>query len=195
MRNACLSAVLLLFAAPALAQDQTPPRTTPRFDVFVGLRAPVAVDDSKPLTVPERANGVTVSFAWNVTPVLAVVVDNPRFGVSRSDLSGTHVEYCLVAGPRLRFVDARRLSPFAQALVGAVHGSFGPWMGGPVETQTFAQVALGGGLDWRFREHVGLRLFQVDVGRTLGGPAPRTTTTVSFGLLLRFGGRAEGNRR
>ncbi len=191
MRTAWLSAVLLLVATPVLAQDQAPPPPS-RFEVCFGYQAARSLGDGPRWIDPfAGGNNLTISFGWNVTSPVALVVDAVHFGVTNSRYTGqTQVEYSVLAGPRLRFGNTSRLTPFAQVMVGAARGAV--LYAAPAQSaawQTFAQVAVGGGLDVRVTDGIDVRLLRVDVRHVLAAPAPHTGMSVSAGIVLHFGAR------
>ncbi len=191
MRHPWLSVVLLLVATPALAQDQA--RPTRRFDVYVGYQACRGLDDNpQHLVNPSfRTNSLTLAFGWNITRSVALVVDDVRFGVRVSEYSGTGVDYSVLVGPRVRFGNRSRLSPFGQVLVGARTGAVEWPVGVLGQRQTLFQLGAGGGLDLRLRESLALRLVQIDIRRVLGGPVSDGSIGISGGVVFRFGARVD----
>jgi len=194
MRNAWLSVVLLLVATPVLAQDQAPP-PVPRFDVYVGPVAARTLGDSTQNLGPwVQGGGLMLSFGWNFTRALALVVDDVRFSVESSAYYGRHVNYSILAGPRVRFNTSSRLNPFGQMLVGASQGAVQATPAGPVGWQTLAQIGVGGGLDLRMNNRLSLRLAQLDIRHVFGNPGAYSGMSFSAGVVIRFGARVDGGK-
>jgi outer membrane immunogenic protein len=141
-------------------------------------------------------NGGAASMARKFTPSFSIA---GRFGgvtngnVSASGHSLTLLTY--LAGPRYRLLPARRrLSPFAQILVGGVHASgalYAPSGSSSGSANAFA-ASMGGGLDVDLNRRVALRLVEADYLLTLlpnGVNSRQNNLNVSTGVVFRFGAR------
>jgi len=126
---------------------------------------------------------------------------NPRFGleaeingVNNGNVNATGQSlklFTYVAGPRYRFAPTRRVSPYAQILVGASHASGGLYGAGTSSSGTANAFAtsLGGGIDMALSQHVALRLVQADYLLTLlpnGVNSRQNNVSLSTGIVIRF---------
>lgn len=106
--------------------------------------------------------------------------------------------YNFLAGPKYRFSNGSRVTPFVHALFGAAHvrtrfseqASAAPVTATDSSTQ-FA-MALGVGFDLRVGERVALRLFQIDYNPVF--PRDRRFTA-SDGTVVELRGRSQNNTR
>ena len=125
-------------------------------------------------------NGVNLSYTGYLTPRFGVTGDFSfhtrdrdftTAGGGRGDLDTRVVN--LLGGPQVRFPNQTRATPFLRALFGIANTRFEAsesrtGAGGGTITNTFETnatdfaMALGGGLDFRLGERVGLRAIQVD---------------------------------
>jgi outer membrane protein OmpA-like peptidoglycan-associated protein len=117
-------------------------------------------------------------------------VDNPNVGA-----------FTYLFGPRLSFRGHGRITPFVQALFGAIHA-------GQVSLDncTFSCTLLpvgntlaltaGGGLDIRVHHHFAIRIIQAEYMMTrftdfsTGVPVMQNDVRLSSGIVFRFGGRS-----
>jgi outer membrane immunogenic protein len=168
MRNkialAALAASLSSFATalPAGAQA-TPAHTLPAAEVsftYSALRANAPVGNCGCFWMRGGSGELAVP-VWRQISVVAEVSGerknnlpgNPGIGLSLASAMG---------GVRLGHSFGKRYSPFAQGVVGVVHGFDGYFPGtpGPTGAATSLAMAAGLGLDMKLRQHVALRLIQ-----------------------------------
>jgi len=94
-----------------------------------------------------------------------------------------------MGGLRLRIPNHTKFQPYAQALVGGVHG-FGSYF--PATTASYDSalaMALGGGVDWAVSKHVWIRLPQADYYYTRFGNLAgdgQNRIRLSAGVVVRF---------
>jgi len=138
------------------------------------------------------ANGGSASFALNPRSWYGIAGEFSAYHVG--DISGASVDTNLLtymAGPRFYFHHFRRFTPFAQELFGAAH-SGGTGFGIPGSRNSFA-MALGGGVDVPFKNHLSVRLGPVDYLLTefpettaAAGRKTQNNLRVSGGVRWRF---------
>jgi len=92
-------------------------------------------------------------------------------GAHASNITGSGVDLSLLtymAGPRYSLHLQHGLKPFAQFLIGGVHGfdSTFPHPGGAVSSANSFAFTTGGGLDYGLSRHIGVRVVQIDYLRT-----------------------------
>jgi hypothetical protein len=138
-------------------------------------------------------NGWEASAAVKVVPNLAAELDfggeyNSPFGQNGPGYSFR----TYMAGPRI-FGDFHRVRVYGHALFGAL--IFNGAVSNADGSATFA-VVLGGGADYWFSHHFGVRIVQADYLRNTniaaaqddeGGPGPSAHFRVSTGVVFRFG--------
>ncbi len=140
---------------------------------------------NRPATIGNFANlDGTNTNGWNAALTGNV---NRYFGIT-ADFSGHYGEifpgggnlHNFLFGPQLR-LPAGRASLFVHALGGTSHNS-----GNFVGSQTSAAYAFGGGLDWKVRDHVSLRVGQLDYIGTHFVDQRQDNVRFSTGLVLHF---------
>jgi opacity protein-like surface antigen len=171
---------MLLFAGIASAQDTD----SPKVEVFGGYSY---VRFNPGMGAPgDNFNGGTGSVSFNPNSWLGLVGDFGGYHWSQgSDVAPSDVNvFSYLFGPKIAFRSGR-FTPFAQVLFGAVHSYVA---GGPSEN-AFA-MAMGGGADWNFTDHLGIRLIQADYLMTrfgFGGPSyTQNSARISTGVVLRW---------
>ena len=92
-------------------------------------------------------------------------------GAHASNITGSGVDLSLLtymAGPRYSLQLKHGLKPFAQFLIGGVHGfdSTFPHPGGAVSSANSFAFTTGGGLDYGLSRHIGVRVVQIDYLKT-----------------------------
>lgn len=128
--------------------------------------------------------GVAADFSgvYNTQPSSSTLGKNPNTQI-----------YAFLAGPRFFPLGRRRLTPFAQMLLGGAHYNFSASAQPPLPGQSASDTAYswlaGGGLDVRVKRHWGLRIIEVGVFHTrfFGGNPSHNNTRISAGLVYRFG--------
>ena len=178
MHRLVLAILLVLAAAPAVAQDAPPP--TPRVDLHLGLGYTRWVGEGT--ESDDGRAGLMVKWGVNLTRRLGVVFDG-SFGVS----SGGHAVYSITAGPRIAFVNHSRVVPFGYVVAGVNHYRevTQPWPFA-YEARTAAEVAAGGGLDVVVSRRWAVRVLQLE-GRRVLTSRDRSALLISTGVVLRLG--------
>jgi outer membrane protein with beta-barrel domain len=136
-------------------------------------------------------NGGSGSVALNFNSWLSGVADVG--GYSKHNILGNGVSGSLstyLFGPRVTLNRYGRVTPFGQVLLGIAHtGGRYLTTGG---SQTPFTAAIGGGIDWRWTNHIRLRAGEVDYLLTHFGEVTNANTQVqsnlrvSSGLVFRF---------
>jgi outer membrane immunogenic protein len=136
-------------------------------------------------------NGGSGSVAYNFKSWLSGVADVG--GYSKHNILGNGVDGSLstyLFGPRVSLNRSGRFTPFGQVLVGIAHtGGRYLTTGG---SQTPFAAAIGGGLDWRWTNHIRVRAAEVDYLLTHFSEVNAMNTQVqnnlrvSSGLVFRF---------
>jgi hypothetical protein len=121
-------------------------------------------------------NGWNASITGNALSWLGVTADF----AGHYD-SGLHV-HTYTFGPRLAVPQDSGLVPFTQATFGVVR------LSGTTRDNGFAAY-LGGGLDWIAKEHIAVRLMQLDAQLTRISGNNSSGTRLSFGVVFRLGSR------
>lgn len=169
--------LILVTSLAAMAQDKT---EVPRVELFGGY-----------------ANGLS-SHGWNASAAFNV---NKWFGVV-ADFGGQYVNtrevdfqekiksHTFLIGPQISF-RVKRVTPFVRVMAGGASVNTVAVESG--QTFTFAEnsfvMAAGGGLDVRVNKRVAIRAFQLDYMRTKFFGESQHNGRISFGLVLRFGGK------
>ena len=129
-------------------------------------------------------NGGSASAAYNFNSWFSGVADIGGYG---NGGRGTVSSYLF--GPRVSLNRYGRVTPFGQVLVGIAHAgnSFLTTRG-----QTPFSTVIGGGLDWRWTNHIRIRTAEVDYFLTHFSEVRNTNTQVqnnlrvSSGFVFRF---------
>lgn len=92
-------------------------------------------------------------------------------GTHASNIAGSGLDLSLLtymAGPRYSLHLKQGLKPFAQFLIGGVHGfdSIFPHAGGPLSSANSFALTAGGGLDYGLSRHIDVRVVQIDYLKT-----------------------------
>jgi hypothetical protein len=206
-----LGALLLLWIAPAMAQDeagapqeqtapapapQAPvektPLMTPEYEISGGYayRSNYQPNGNKPYF-----NGFYASFDRNVFHWLGAEAEFTRTSKNQGVISGNSQVYTFLVGPQLYPFGHRRVTLFGHLLFGVGRESitYPPFAGNGTETKTSDVKAweAGGGLDWNRWQHWSIRLIEVDFGGANFNNANTGSGSVrvSVGLVYRFGER------
>lgn len=188
-RTAPLAAIVLcVISATAQAQDVVTAQAPPRVEVFVGIGPVFDTDGHGPTGTDSRWGAlVETGLAVNLNRRFGIVLDNVSFGRSNDAWI-----YSFTVGPRVRFGGDRRLTGFAQTVVGLVRLNPDGWSsntGAALSNRSTAlQGAVAVGLDYRISRRVTWRIVQVEQRRRFGDEG-RNTTTTSAGFAFGLGGR------
>jgi hypothetical protein len=171
MRKMILLAGMILFAAVISRAQETPGAELSasysylRFGVSNGV----------------NQNGASISAAASLNRWFGLASDFG--GYHNSEAGVTFNTYTYLGGPRFSYRRSRRVTPFAQVLVGAARGS----LAGSGSGNGFAYSA-GGGVDWGLTQHLALRPQLDYIGMRFSGNNVNTVRG-SFGIVFRFGNR------
>jgi outer membrane protein OmpA-like peptidoglycan-associated protein len=108
--------------------------------------------------------------------------------------------FTFLAGPRLSFRKFDRITPFVQVLAGGIHASqesVCPTCLPLLPAETSFALTAGGGLDFRLRHRLSIRIIQAEYmmtrfdDLTTGASASQNDVRLSTGLVFRFGGHRE----
>lgn len=182
----------------------------PRFELFLGYSYLRAVPTFAAGNRMVWLNGGSASLAFNFNRYLGLVGDFGAYTNSQMKFTGAYTStvdvnnanvaaFTYLFGPRLSFRKSDRITPFVQALFGAVHANqvvltnctFNCTLL-PVE-DAFAMTA-GGGLDLRVHRHLAIRIVQAEylmtrfTNYTTGKAGTQNDMRLSTGLVFRFGG-------
>ena len=173
-----------LFGSVAQAQERQ------TIDVSVGYSY-VRYNPDTPNLKSFSMNGGSASVAYNFNNWLSGVADiggYSKHNILGNGVSGTLSTYLF--GPRVSFNRSGRFTPFAQVLVGVAHaGNNYLTTGG---SQTPFAAAIGGGIDWRWTNHIRVRAGEVDYLLTHFSEVNNVNTQVqnnlrvTSGLVFRF---------
>jgi outer membrane immunogenic protein len=139
-------------------------------------------------------NGGTASALRQFTPRLGVEAEFS--GIYNGNVNATGRSLTLLtylAGPRYRLLQSdRRFDPYAQVLLGGSHASGGLYgsSSSPSGTANAFATSIGGGVDMKLTQHIGIRIVQVDYLLTLlsnGVNSRQNNVSVSTGFVIRFG--------
>jgi len=130
-------------------------------------------------------NGGSASFAYSFNSWLSGVADIGGYGKG-----GTGTVSSYLFGPRVSLNRYGRFTPFGQVLVGVAHaGNNFLTTGG---SQTPFSTVIGGGLDWRWTNHIRVRTAEVNYFLTHFSEVTNANTQVqdnlrvSSGFVFRF---------
>lgn len=211
MYKLCFS-TLLIFCCVSVAAAQS--TDSPRFEFFAGYS--VLRTDYK-AERPDPPEPVIVAFEGKQTlhgfNVSATGYLKGGFGLT-GDFSGhfktnslpdqlggileTKIRvFNILGGPQYKFRNDSRVTPFVHTLAGVAHTSarldFPSLNTGDNSSSTDFALAIGGGLDIRVNDRIGVRIFQVDynpiflsAGNELGfGNARADNVRFSFGVVFK----------
>jgi hypothetical protein len=208
-RMIALGGLLLLWIAPAIAQDapaaaqeqsvpspvpQAPikkvPLVTPKYQISGGFttRSNYQVDGTKPYF-----NGFYASFDRNIFHWLGAEAEFTRTAKNRGIVRGDSRVYTFMVGPTLYPFGHRKVTLFGHALfgLGRETTTYQPFAGAGLQTTTKDVHAweAGGGLDWNKWHHWSIRLIEADFGGAnfAGVKAGGGSVRLSAGVVYRFG--------
>jgi len=207
-RIVALGGLLLLWVAPALAQDmptaqeqsvpapvpQAPlkkvPRITPKYEISAGFteRSNFQPDQSK-----TYFSGAYASVDRNIFHWLGAEAEFTGTLKNQGVITGDSRVYTFMLGPTLYPLGHRKVALFGHALygLGLERITTGPFAGFGVNTTSTAVKAweVGGGLDWNRWQHWSIRLIEADFGGAPFTPSKSGGGSLRFsaGVVYRFG--------
>jgi opacity protein-like surface antigen len=127
------------------------------------------------------------SGAYSLTNYLGVVGEFSGCKVTGlpSGVSAHTLTYLF--GPRVTYRGYGRLEPFGEALFGGAHVSASG--GGATITDNAFAMALGGGVDYKWKRNLAIRFIQADYLYTKFGNTHQNNFRLQAGIVYRFGGR------
>jgi hypothetical protein len=189
-KTLAIFALVIVFSLPTLAQDRTPVLEVGGGYQFRSFDQPFAS------RLNENGGFFTADFNINRWLGAATELDATRID---QGVNGTWNDYGFMFGPQIYPVGHHRLTPFAHVLFGAshVHVFLPATSTQPSATITDTAFSFegGGGLDWYFARHVGIRLAEFDYERQYffggGGPGNPVQNNFKFsaGVVFRIGER------
>ncbi|HUA83890.1 MAG TPA: outer membrane beta-barrel protein [Bryobacteraceae bacterium] len=179
---ACATA-LAAFAAlgPVASAQET---TTPKYEV--GVNYSWLHVNSANYDYQRTGNGGSGYFEYNINRIVGVVGDFGGYANTRTGINDRLMTYMF--GPRFNWRTGR-LTPYAQFLFGGAYVWSGP---GYTTTQNAFATAAGGGLDYRFTDHVSLKPIQVEyvmtqINAANGFGSHQNDVRYSAGVSFQFG--------
>ena len=136
--------------------------------------------------------GASGAFTWNPSRWIGLTEEIGGIGYTR-DVNGTSLHgetTTFLLGPRLNLRKFDYFVPFAEFLLGGVHG--GPQMTGDGNQSAFA-LAAGGGVDIALSKYIVWRFAEIDYlmtsfsGSALGGNSRQDNLRLASGIVIRFG--------
>ena len=205
---AALFGMLVIFIAPAMAQESAPPQSTPA----PAPEEPAKVKRTYVTPKVEFSGGFTyrqyyvatstnigmngwyASGDYNLYRWLGVEGEVLGVGKNQGIIIGdTHI-YTFMGGLRITPLGHRKLTPYGHVLYGEGYyrNTTQPLGGhnGRTVTNTVSVWEAGGGLDYNLGRHLGIRLVEADFGGGKflnNGYSSQSSRRVSFGIVLRFG--------
>jgi hypothetical protein len=208
-RIVALGGLLLLWIAPALAQDtsastqdqsvpapvpQAPLKKvrpeTPKYEISAGYteRSNYQPDQSKPYF-----SGAYASVDRNIFHWLGAEAEFTGTLKNQGVITGDSRVFTFMLGPTLYPFGHRKVTVFGHALygLGLERITTGPFAGFGVNTTSTAVKAweVGGGLDWNRWHHWSIRLIEADFGGASFTPTKSGGGSLRFsaGVVYRFG--------
>jgi outer membrane protein OmpA-like peptidoglycan-associated protein len=179
------------FPAGATSSDDTlPGRIVPKFEV-AGMFDYVNFSPGGGFANFNNYGG-SGSFTWNPSRWICLTEEIGGMGYTRN-VNGTSLHgdtTTFLLGPRLNLRRFDYFIPFAEFLIGGVHG--GSEMTGDGSQSAFA-LAAGGGVDIALSKHIVWRFAEIDYlmtdfsGSALGGNSRQDNLRLGTGIVIRFG--------
>jgi len=188
--------IILTVCCTSISLGQT--REDPKNEFFVGYSYHSA--DINTLTIdPHRTgqNGVNVAYKRNLNEHVGVKLDaSAHFKRDSQQLSGAQFssrrdQYYFLGGVEFKAPNNSRVTPFAQALVGAsLFRGFTTNTSAAGNVFTFDDatsfaLAVGGGLDVRANDRLSVRIIQADYAPTFFGPGRQDNIRISVGVIFK----------
>ena len=185
---AAVAGLLCGFAGTARAQQSAV--SAPQFEIsgtYSYLRANAANSGGG-----FNLHGGSGSFTYHFSNRFSAIADVGVYRFSGLPAGLDSTMYTYLFGPRISFQSFKRMTPFAQVLVGG--GRLNASAGGVEAGENGFAMAMGGGLDVPFGRHFAFRLVQADYlltrfDRVDGSSATQNDLRISTGLVFRFGGK------
>jgi opacity protein-like surface antigen len=127
------------------------------------------------------------SAAWSLNHYLGVVGEFSGCKATGLPSGFSAHAFTYLFGPRLTYRGYGHLEPFGEALFGGAHTS-ATGLGVTVSDNAFA-MALGGGVDYKWKPSVAIRFVQADYLYTKFGNTHQNNFRLQAGVVFRFGGR------
>lgn len=178
-------AMVMALAFGAAAGPSAAAQETPHVEIFAGGMYFVANANGSGSVVQNSVSlrGWNVSVAENVNHWFGGAIDVS--GAYGSELGIREFQHSIVGGPVFSYRRNSSITPFAHAMIGGIRGSRG-YLGTSVAATRFTAV-LGGGVDWKIRNHVAIRIVQADYQVTPFFNQAQANFRVSAGVVLRWG--------
>ena len=184
MRNLVgLFGLVLAFSSAAAAQDPS------KADLFLGY----SYGRIGPRTSGIgnfNINGGTSSIAWNLRDSFGIVADFAGYRVGKiNGLDPDSSAFTYLFGPRFSYRRRKNITPFAQVLIGGAHVSQNLLL--PSTSRNALAMTLGGGVDANLRNHLALRLGQLEYFLTRfqeigNNRQAQSNLRFSTGIVFRF---------
>jgi outer membrane protein OmpA-like peptidoglycan-associated protein len=181
-------------AAPAPRAAAASQPVTPRVETFFGYSflhvKPSAQTGSSPVN-SFNMHGGSASLAVNLNRWLGLVADFG--GYHGSDIAGSGTSgnlFSYLFGPRFSLRTNERVTPFAQMLLGGVHGTGSSTLG--VTAKNAWAATFGGGMDINVNRRLAIRLGQAEYFMTRfknipGVKEAQNNLRLSSGIVFRWG--------
>ena len=167
--------VLLVLSGVAAAQDNS------KVDIFGGYQyTHVSTGVSGAPTF--NFNGWDASLSGYFNKYVGISADFS--GAYGSPLGASFKIHTFMFGPIVRFTNKSRVTPFAHALFGGVHGSASA--GGFGAGETDFSWAAGGGIDVGVNHRFAVRLAQADFLQTRIASLTQNNFRYSAGIVIKF---------
>lgn len=127
------------------------------------------------------------SGAWSLNHYLGVVGEFSGCKVTGLPSGVSAHNFTYLFGPRLTYRAYGRLEPFGEALFGGDHASV--TAGGATVSDSAFAMALGGGVDYKWKPNLVIRFIQADYLYTRFGGTNQNNFRLQAGIAYRFGGR------
>ena len=180
---ACTSILpaLLAFGVAANAEEAS----TPQYEV--GLNYSWLHVNSANYDYQKTGNGGSGYFEYNLSNMVGLVADFGGYANTRKGIDDKLLTYMF--GPRFNWRH-KRLTPYVQFLFGGAYA----WSGPNSATQNAFATAAGGGLDYRFSNHITIKPIQVEYVKTQinsanGFGSHQNDVRYSGGAVFTFGSK------
>ena len=188
--------ICLIACSASLSLGQT--TDDPKNEFFAGYSYHSA--DINTLTIdPHRTsqNGVNLAYKRNLNKHVGLKLDtSAHFKRDSAQLNGGRFtsqrdQYYFLGGVEFKAPSNSRVTPFAQALVGAsLFRGFTTNTSPAGNVFTFDDatsfaMALGGGLDVRANDRIAIRIIQADYAPTFFGSGRQDNIRLSFGVIFK----------